>query len=107
MRVDFDTKPFVAGVATAVEDLEREGEQAVDRAGTSAGERAAALAPVKTGELRDSMEVIEGRDDRGFFVEVRFGSSHATENEFGTTRMRARPFLRPALAEAAAQFGRA
>lgn len=55
--------------------------------------RARELVRVDTGELRDSIRVIEQLD--GFLV----GSSndHADENEFGTAHMPAQPFMRPAM----------
>lgn len=106
MSFSLDTEPFLAGLATAVKDLEATGERATARAGGSAGERAAALAPVESGELAASKYVVEGRDAEGFFVEVGFTADHAAENEFGTSTMAPRPFLRQALAEAANEFGR-
>lgn len=106
MPVDFDTKPFVAAVMTAVKGLERDGAHALHDTGTAAGDRAAELVPVETGELRDSMQVTDGRDDDGYFVEVRFTAGHAAPVEFGTSTTPARHFLRQALAEAGADFSR-
>lgn len=48
--------------------------------------------PVDTGELRDS-GYSEVQDDR---VQVGYEAEHAPFNELGTSKMPARPFLRPA-----------
>jgi HK97 gp10 family phage protein len=52
------------------------------------------LAPVKTGELRDSIAVSESSLGA---VRVVAGAPHAVYVELGTSRMSARPFLRPAV----------
>lgn len=48
------------------------------------------LAPVDTGELRDSIE--PGGKNR-----INIGAKHAAHVEFGTEHMAAQPFVRPAL----------
>jgi HK97 gp10 family phage protein len=58
------------------------------------------LCPVDTGRLRSSIQTTTPRDT-GSGVSVRVGSNvnYARYVELGTRRMRARPFLRPALAQ--------
>ena len=60
------------------------------------------LAPVDTGRLRSSIAKPElGRDGRGLFARVGTDVEYAPYVELGTSRMSARPFLRPALAQGA------
>jgi HK97 gp10 family phage protein len=59
--------------------------------------RAKELAPVDTGRLRSSIDNDLGRDDRGLVARIGSDVVYAPYVEFGTRRMRAQPFLRPAL----------
>lgn len=52
--------------------------------------------PVDTGELQDSIEAVQ--DGMGAHVEA--GTDHALPIEFGTSRMAAQPFMRPAVSRA-------
>lgn len=55
--------------------------------------------PVKTGELRDSIQVtVEQSDAAGEIDRLEATSPHAAPVEFGSGRFPAEPFLRPALA---------
>lgn len=56
-------------------------------------DEAQVLVPVDTGELRDSGHLEEQEGS----IEVVFGTDHAIPIEFGTSRMEAQPFLRPAM----------
>lgn len=68
---------------------------------TLAVERAAKrLCPVDTGRLRSSITHEIQKDGRGLVGVVGTNVSYAAYVEFGTSRMRAQPYLRPALAEA-------
>lgn len=58
------------------------------------------LCPVDTGRLRASIAWRMGRDWRGLYAIVGTNVHYAAYVEFGTRRMRARPYLRPALQEA-------
>ena len=49
--------------------------------------------PVDTGELRDSGEVIQKGDE----TIVIYTAEHAVPIEFGTSKMAAQPYLRPAI----------
>jgi HK97 gp10 family phage protein len=54
------------------------------------------LCPVDTGFLRDSGHLVPEESD----VSIVFDAEYASYVEFGTSRMEAQPFLRPALDEA-------
>lgn len=55
------------------------------------------LCPVDTGRLRSSIRWSFARDDLGLHAIVGTNVAYALHVEFGTSRMRAQPFLRPAL----------
>ena len=73
--------------------------QAIDRGAKAyaeaVGDLAQQLAPVDTGELRESKEIEPG--DRTGAYRVVFRAKHAAPVEFGTYKMSAQPFLTPAL----------
>lgn len=56
------------------------------------------LCPVDTGRLRSSITRTVGADSRGLYAAVGTSVEYAPFVELGTRFMRARPFLRPALA---------
>ena len=51
------------------------------------------LVPVDTGELKDSLEIIETPQG----IELYAGTDHALPVEFGTAHMAAQPYMRPAI----------
>lgn len=55
---------------------------------------------VRTGRLRDSITWRIGLDARGLYADVGSAVLYAPYVELGTSRMRAYPFLRPALSAA-------
>lgn len=57
---------------------------------------AVAKAPVDTGTLRRSIHSETGGIDGGVVVRVGTNVEYAIHQEFGTSRMRAQPYLRPA-----------
>jgi len=59
--------------------------------------RAKELAPVDTGRLRASITHEIGADSQGLVATVGTNVVYAPFLEYGTSRMSARPFLRPAL----------
>lgn len=76
-------------------------------AGKVLRDRAKANAPVRTGLLRSSIFAAEGKPDK---ADVVVGVSHKTAPhghlvEYGTVKMSARPFLRPAITSSKAQVG--
>jgi HK97 gp10 family phage protein len=58
------------------------------------------LCPVDTGRLRSSITWELGHDDIGLLAIIGTNVEYAPYVEFGTSRMRAQPFLRPALGAA-------
>jgi HK97 gp10 family phage protein len=56
--------------------------------------------PVDTGRLRASIAEEMGSDSRGLVARIGTNVVYARHVEFGTVRMRAQPFLRPALDDA-------
>lgn len=74
--------------------------KAVTRASVKVHRRAKHLSPVDTGRLRASIAYEIGKDGRGIVGRVGTNVNYARHVEFGTGRMRAQPFLRPALSAA-------
>lgn len=72
---EIETKPQVSEAAQAVLNYARD------------------HVPVDTGELRDSLELLDEGD--GYRVQV--GTDHWIFPEFGTSDMPAEPYLRPAI----------
>lgn len=94
-KVQFDRLPAIAeGLQPAVEGLVKH-ELAV------AQEEARAAAPVRTGELRDSILVVWLGDAWALVA----GAAHAMLVELGTRLVPARPFLAPAFRRAFARIG--
>ena len=72
----------------------------ITRATIRVQRRAKQLAPVDTGRLRSSVAYEVARDGRDIVGRVGTDVNYAPYIEFGTRRMRAQPFLRPALSAA-------
>lgn len=81
----------------------------IERAGRPMVQRARQLVRVDTGALRDSIGLVRGAagDDKAeVFLTAGGGlpDDRATFNEFGTSRMAAQPYLRPAIQEGRGDF---
>lgn len=90
-----------AELRRALERLHGAQRRQAQRDGLDAGARivetyAKVLAPVDTGALRNSIMVDEVTPDRAIIAPH---TEYAEHVEFGTTRMAAQPYLRPALDE--------
>lgn len=83
----------------ALEDLFRSDPVAQDlaRRAIRVESEAKRRAPVLTGRLRSSISHAPGQDGRGLYVDIGTNVAYARFVEFGTTRQRPRPYLRPAL----------
>jgi len=75
---------------------------ALDRLGGTIAGNAARMAPVRTGELRNSI----GHEVRGDSVYVYAGARHGIYVELGTYKMSAQPYLRPAVESVGGRFFR-
>lgn len=100
---DLDADAFLKGLARALADLERDAAQELVNTADAVVDRAKALCPVDTGHLRDSLEARVLGDGT---VEVGTDDPTGIYNEFGTSKMPPRQFMRPALAEAPRDFGK-
>lgn len=74
-----------------------EPEQAVRDACRKVEEAAKRFAPVDTGELRGSISSSVTGKGANTVGKVSASAGHATHVEYGTSKTRAQPFLRPAL----------
>lgn len=99
-----DDAAFLSGVHIALADFQVESAQAVNQAGEQAAAIAQRLAPKETGELASSIQSTSGRDNQGPYADVGADVRYATYVEFGTSKMRPQPFLRPALEQAVGNF---
>lgn len=62
------------------------------------------MAPVDTGELRDSIQISYGKSSDGIYADIGSDVFYAGYQELGTSRNPPHPFLRPALAAALAEI---
>ena len=58
----------------------------------------------KYGPLAPSIDVNQGRDSRGYYIDVSVGPFYSSFQEYGTLHQPPRPFFRPAIASAVAKF---
>lgn len=88
-----NSAPFKAALATAKE-------RALEVCGQKAESYAKALCPVDTGRLRNSITHFQSGEDEYIGTEVEY----APYVELGTRKMSARPFLKPAAENHAAEY---
>lgn len=119
-KVDVNDKQFGEALKRRVRELEVEQEQDILRLALDVERRAKALVPVGDPpvHLRDGISHKQGRDERGYYVDVGSPGRRRTYFggradlfydrfvEYGTKNMAARPFMRPALAQAVADYVR-
>lgn len=96
--IELDSAAFMTSLLHHLQQMEVDSEDALVKVGLQVQSKARQLCPVDTGRLRSSIIMTKGRDGQGFYVEVGTNVSYARFVEFGTSRMRARPFLLPAVA---------
>ena len=92
-RVVFDE----AALTELFESPEGPSGKYLKRKGLQVQRRAKQFAPVDTGRLRASITEELARDDGGLVERIGSDVSYAAFQEFGTSKMAARPYLRPAL----------
>lgn len=84
-------------------EIEKTAMDRLEKAGEIVAERARGLVPVNTGKLRDSIRVVRLKGDPKQNIRVyagnreKNGAFYAHMVEYGTVKMPAKPFLRPAL----------
>ena len=100
MSINLESAAFLEGLAKSKVFLEAE---AMVKERETAGrivDRAQALVPVESGELRDSIQIQSEGVDRGRpYIDVGSKEPYAVYVEYGTSRQSAEPFMRPAIAE--------
>src|SRR5260370_18368879 len=95
--------PFVAGLREALADFDAKAEEVVLQVGAKVVSLAEGFAPHgATGVLEGSIHSDPGRDAKGPYVDVGTQDPVGFFQEFGTWKMKAHPFMRPALAQAGA-----
>lgn len=86
--------------AISVESLAKQNASQPHRAGPNTGSEPGKGPAVRTGRLRASITWRLGKDTVGLYADVGSAVLYAPYVELGTSRMAARPYLRPALAAA-------
>lgn len=104
--IELDRRSLEQFAEGAARRLKEEGEKGLLRLGIDVQNRARQKAPVDTGRLRASISHELGSDGRGPYVDVGSNVEYAPHVEYGTSRMSAKPYLRPAIAEAVAAFAK-
>lgn len=94
--VDLDDEGFRRGIAEWWSTIQVNGPRDLMRLGQKMRGESMKLCPVDTGRLRSSITVTQGRDGKGFFVDVGTNVEYASYVEYGTARSPAQPFIRPA-----------
>jgi len=89
---------------TAFERLEFRSRSQLVRMAIRVVNRAQEYCPVDTGRLRSSIHWDQGVDAQGFHVDVGTNVNYSAFVEYGTRFQHAQPYLRPALAEVAAEM---
>lgn len=105
-QIEVDGDAFMASLRQAMRKLVIDQEAELWRFALTTQNLARLYCPVDTGRLRSSIQVSRGRDAQGAFVDIGTNVEYAAFVEFGTSRMSAQPYLRPALAVAVSQWGR-
>ena len=91
-------------------EIEKRAMDRLERAGESVASKARQKVPVLSGKLRDSIRVTRLNGDPKLNIRVYAGSRqkggafYAHMVEYGTVKMPAKPFLRPALNESKGQI---
>lgn len=103
--VEVDDRAYRDGIPRALEEYRLISDALLEEVADKVVERAKALVPKRTGRLAESIRAEPlVRDARGASVTVVAGGPGIRETifvEFGTSVMRAEPYMRPALAAAA------
>lgn len=101
-HVEVDDKAFVAAVPAEMEAYKVAAREFIEKTAEKVVQVAEQLAPVRTGRLKEDIDAHPFvREANGGYVQITVKVREGFYQEFGTSVMRAHPFLRPAMAEAA------
>jgi HK97 gp10 family phage protein len=103
--LDVNAAEFFIGLDEAIQALEIHTRRQLQQFGVRVANAAKRYCPSASGRLRGSIGAESGMDAEGFYVDVGTDVEYGPFVEFGTRKMRAQPFMRPALAEASGYFG--
>lgn len=104
--LELDSRSFLVGLERQAHRLANDATEELERTGDQVADRARDLAPVDTGELRDSIDARSGREGTVAYVDVGTTDPVGVYQEFGTSNMPPHAFMRPAVAEAPQRFGK-
>lgn len=103
--LDLGADEFLAGLKDTFRHLRLRSAAELDDFGRDAADTIRDKAPRGvTGQLAESVGHDAGHDLRGPYVDVFVGEFYASFHEWGTSRIPARPFYRPGLAQAAGSW---
>lgn len=105
MRIEFDFTPVIKKFENASKNAGNIAEDAVKELGTIAFKSARQIVPVDTGRLKTSIEVEFERQNLISKAEIGTDVPYAGYVEYGTSRQRAQPYMRPSLTQARRQAG--
>lgn len=97
--IELDDRDFQRGLVDALNDFEKEAWAQERNRAERIQASARRYAPKDTGAGAADVEVTEGTDEEGRFVEVGTDTDYMLDQEFGTSKMPAHPFMRPAIEE--------
>ena len=92
INVEVDADAVINTLQNGLANLEDSIEQALDQAGSQICDIARTIVPVRTGFLRSTI----GYSADGLSLELTASAYYAGFVEFGTRRMHAEPYMRPA-----------
>lgn len=104
--VRVDDRAFRASIERLIPQLEVKAANGMRTIRDEMADRARSLVPQETGELANSITTTEHKEARSQTFDVIVSAGHAAFIEFGTEHSPAQPYLRPAIAEAAADLRR-
>lgn len=100
-RKQWQTRATINANAAAIRQIRKFSEEDLEAFGDLAKELARDLVPVKTGDLKASIEAVKKGSMRLVF---RTRTNYGGYVEFGTKRMPARPYMAPAVHAALAEM---
>lgn len=104
--LELDSEESVAGLAADMSKLMRDGAPVMDPSERARRQKASDGEGVRKKPGKTTIRFRRGRDSRGFFVDVGPSKSafYLAFIEWGTSKMPAKPFLRPAIEQAISRW---